>query len=151
MDKLSSMAMALQSWGPQSLSQHCRGGLIRAEQSTVTSLGLLGTFLLVQPRMPSLAFYVQGCLMFTLASSGTHRPFSAKLLCSQLAPSMCCWTSWPSQSVFSPPQLAQTDFISFSGRVLQCQSLTESGQTDRQYPLLSSLTPGLSLHTVTET
>lgn len=136
--------------------QDCRGGLIRAEQSKITSVGLLGVFLLVQPRMPSLAFFVQGCLMFTLVSSGTPRPFSAKLLCSHLAPSMCCWTSWPSQSIFSPPHsllswLRLTSSASLGGSCSVKASLSQDRQTDRQYPLLSSLTPGLSLHTVTET
>lgn len=63
MDKISSMTMSLLYWGPQSLSQYSRCGLIRAEQRRITSLDLLGAFLLVQPRIPSLAFLSKGTLL----------------------------------------------------------------------------------------
>lgn len=59
------------------------------EQTRITSLNLLATFLLVQPRM-QLTFRMHGWLLLELVSAGTPRTIYAKLLCSQVVPSLSC-------------------------------------------------------------
>lgn len=149
MDKISSMAMALLYWGPQSLSQHSRCGLIRAEQIRITSPWSAGS---IPPSAAKDVFFsllcprAHPCLLFSLVSSGIPRPLSATLLCSHDAP------SGPDQSVFSPPQSL---LLWLRLHQLLCEDLAEgsawaSFSQGRQYPLLSSVAPGLSLHTVAE-
>ena len=60
------------------------------QRGRITSLSLLAILCLMQPRIPFTFFATRACcwLMFSLLSTRTPRYFSAKLLFSQLAPSM---------------------------------------------------------------
>lgn len=124
MDNFSSMTMSLLHWGPQSLCQHSRCGLIRAEhRRRITSLGLLGTFLLVQPGMPSLASLPKGTSLShvqlgflwdpqALFCQTALQPLSPQhVLMHPLGPASF-------QSTSRSPHLAQTS-ISFSVKVSQ--------------------------------
>lgn len=86
----SSNSIPLLYWGPQNWTHLSKCGLTSAEQRRrMASLDLLAILCLMHPRIPlaCLASSAHCWLTFNLASTGTLRAFSAKLLPSWVAPS----------------------------------------------------------------
>ena len=83
--------MSFLCWGILSWMQDSRWGLTRAEQrARITSLNLLATLLLMQPRI-QLAFWAMGThcsLRSSFSSTSTPKSFSAGLLSSPSCPSL---------------------------------------------------------------
>ena len=87
----SKTSMSFLCWGLQNWMQYSRWGLTGAEQrSRTTSLNMLATLILMQPRI-RLAFWAASArcqLMLNFSSTSTHKSFSSGLLSSHSLPSL---------------------------------------------------------------